>query len=211
MKLGTEGTKPEGSGGRYVDAAGNYHFVINDVKHDDGGGYPKLAYECEVVGGEHDEQAGKIVSYDLFLPEGSQYPEDNASALLRFACALGVYSKEQWAKDRDGGIEADVPLDEAAGLQFVGKVELKPDKNDKDKKWARITRVYAVGDDESQGVPMSAEHLSIFGGKLPMSAGGFRQGGGSAAGGVRPTAIQPASQSPQATQAAAAGNDDDLF
>lgn len=204
MKVGTQGTKPEG-GGRYVDKAGLFHFVVNQQSIDTAGNGEVLRSEVEVVGGEHDDQVGKTVSYDLFLPEGSQYPEDNASNLLRFGCALGIYSKQQWAADRESGIAADVPVDEASGLQFVGKVEMKPDKNDKTKHWARITRVYAVGDDEVQGVPMSVEHLAVYGGKLPRSEGGFRQAGANGATNGQSASNRPSPQQPPA------GDDDDLF
>jgi hypothetical protein len=200
MKLFTSGTNPEGTGGKYVDKAGTYHFVINEQSTGAAGNGQVLRNVVEVLAGEHSDQVGKQVGYDLFLPEGSQYPEDNANALLRFGCALGIYSKAQWDADLKAGSAADVPIDNAAGLQFVGKVEMKPDKTDKSKSWARVVRIYAVGDDEAQGVPVSHDHLSVFNGKLPMSAGGFRGGqpGGNAS---------PATQAAQSTT----GGIDDLF
>ena len=204
MKMNTQGTKPEG-GGQYIDKPGMYHFVVSTSGLNDAGGYQKLSYECETVGGEHPDEVGKKVTYDLFLPEGSQFPEDNASNILRFACALGIYSKSQWTADRDGGVEADLPVDQADGLQFVGKVEMKPGKKDPTQSFARITRVYAVGDDEVQSVPMSVEHLAVYGGKLPRSEGGFRQAGANGATNGQSAANRPSPQQPPA------GDDDDLF
>lgn len=209
MKVNTGGTNPEGSGGQFVDKAGIYHLTIVEQAIEEAGnsGGQVLRNSCEVLGSEHADQVGKQIKYDLFLPEGSQYPEDNANALLRFGCALGIYSKAQWDADIKAGVSADVPVDEAAGLQFVAKVEMKPDKTDKDKHWARVTRIYAVGDDDAQGAPMSKPHLAIFNGKLPMSAGGFR---GGQSGGATPAAtVQPQASAPVA--ASAATNDDDLF
>lgn len=174
MKMKTEGTNPEGSPGKHIEKAGMYHFVVNDFHDLSNDQNPKISFDCEVIGGEHADQIGKICKKDLFLPEGSQYPESNANAMFFMACSLGIYSKKQWDADLAAGRDADIPFEDTTGMQFIGNVVLEPDKNDKLKSWARIKRTYAVGDDDVIQVSKSADHIAVFGGKLPKSDGSFR-------------------------------------
>ena len=174
MKMSTQGTDPNAQPGKHVAKGGMYHLVINEYDDQSNSQYPKLSFLCEAVGGENADQIGKQVKHDLFLPEGSQFPESTANLLMNFGCHLGIYSKKQWDADLAAGRDAEIPFEDSVGMQFIGKVEMQPDKNDKTKLWSRVVRTYAVGDDDVIPVAKSADHIAVFGGKLPKSDGSFR-------------------------------------
>lgn len=197
VRVNTSNTNPESTGGNYIDAEGKFHCIVDDIRVFD----DKVEMDYSVLNGPAG-QAGKQRKGETFW-----LTEKAMSRLLRFACAVGLYTTAQWKADRDAGADTDIQIEDAVGRDFCVDIKLVPGKKDPTKKFAEFGfDIHAVGDDAAADCPKCPKTLAIYKGKLPKSDGTFREvsggSGGGSGGNGGGSSGQPAKPSPRPTQPA---------
>lgn len=124
-----------------------------------------------------------------------------ADVFLTFACAAGIYSKEQWKADKDAGNNPEIEETEAIGRYVCFEVQLEAYQGrsaENQGKWfPRVGfRFWNPHDPKVKDVPKVEEYLAF----VPVPEG-MAASSASPAAETKPAAKQPASQ-PAATPAA---------
>lgn len=224
VRLGTHGTDADHKGGGGgIDQKGNYHLLIEKFDDFSQADNPTLKFQFVVIGGDHAEQIGRKHTETFYMTGRDEKGTVSAqNRILEFACAIGIYSKQQWRADIEANRPADLPFESAEGRQFVAPVEMRPyGGKDEEKKKQYEGRLFAslgfkfwaVGDQEADAVHKDADYLSMFGppgSPLPTKEGTPRVPGTAApnGNGHKAPPVTPASQkavTPPATPPAAVG------
>ena len=223
VKIATQGTDPEKQGGTWINAEGFFHFGIEGAKDQSGDQKPKLSFELVVLASSAEGQAGKKHVEEFNLLGGDEQKTAACfNRLLKFACAIGLYSEVQWKEDTANGVEFDFDIESAIGRQFCTKVTLKPGTKNPNQKFANIGfDFWAVGDEEADGTPKNSEWVTVVAdeqGRLPTRAGGMRKPGtlsankanGNGNGQYKPQSNPAAHKPPSKPVAAAAAGAGDI-
>lgn len=187
-------TKPEGSGGDFIDKEGTYHFTVadydpsheNDVDPQNNNRFNgNLTFTFQVLAGDHDDQTAKTSKQTYYLGKSKDGGTGNMDRMIELACAMGLYTKKQWREAVEKKLPISIDFDQCIGRQFIAKVaheeDYKKAKN-ADGSIKRYWRVggwrdfFALGDPEVNGkVKTDPEWASLllqaFGGKLPTKEG----------------------------------------
>lgn len=196
VKIGTQGTDADHKGGGGgIEKAGNYHLLVEKFEDFSQSDNPSVKLQFTVLAGDHQDQVGRKHTETFWFTGRDEKGTISAqNRAMELACALGLYSKQQWRADIEAGADADIPFENAEGRQLCAPVEMREYKGDKEqyrgKSFASLGfKFWAVGDPESDRVAKDAEYLNLLGGPtLPTKEGTRRVPGTKDAG----AAAQPA-------------------
>lgn len=171
--LDTDGMSGEDldGGGGICDKEGWYHVtVLNIDKNEDEGKLPHYFFGLQILAGDHEDQAGKMIYHRIFNKswidssdhdKGMKEPSEGSKKMkLRFAAGLGLISKEDIGKPN-----LRIPWSEADGVQAVCKVVKESRGDDPNKFDFRIpySEIYQVNDPKVENVPKDQEALDRIG------------------------------------------------
>lgn len=174
VRLGTQGTDADHKGGGGgVDQKGDYHFLIEKFDDFSQAENPSLKFQFLVIGGANADQIGRKHTETFFLQGRDEKGTVSAqNRVLEFACAIGIYNKQQWRADIEAGQPADLPFESAELRQFCAPIEMRPyNGKDPEKKKQHEGRLFAnlgfkfwaIGDQEADHIPKDPDYLSMFG------------------------------------------------
>lgn len=121
MKFDINNSNPEGGG--LIEKTGVYHLRVTNSKETD----ENAEIGVEILRAEKSEnadQVGRTTNLWMSWPHKSQNAKAATNALLHLACAVNIYSYEQWAKDKESGISPELDFGSIKGQTFIGKIEV---------------------------------------------------------------------------------------
>lgn len=127
VKINVSESKPDG--GDWLNDECDCHLIIDNVENfANNQESPRLEFDFRIVGAVDPRNnplpsvVGKSLKKSRFALTANA-----AGRLMELACAIGLYTKEQWRKDKEASVEADLPLDtDSVGRQFCAPIRRKP-------------------------------------------------------------------------------------
>jgi hypothetical protein len=161
VAIPTHESNPEGGGSGFSERC-DCHFIIEGWEDFSGESNPRIGIDVVAVASTVESQVGRKRTERFSL-----HPKA-AGRLLEFACAIGLYTKDQWKKDKETGNSPNIDFEQAVGRQFAAPIGMT--KFDEAYWKKRLKECQTAGD--TIGVEKAEEQLSKNSGKSFPQLGG---------------------------------------